>query len=194
MKKLMIAAAIVCAAACLHAASFTWGNSSYSIDNWSGNAPIDADLGEPMYKDGTMFLILGTLDYQDGKGFTNLGDVSVVTSGGYNADQYMYGNADTSAYSTSDLVSKTGGEAYTLLLVNGNYTSLSQVKDGDSFVLRTGDSTSLYDADLGDYTADFQDATAIVQSSWQTYSVPEPTSGLLMLLGVAGLALRRRRA
>jgi len=29
-------------------------------------------------------------------------------------------------------------------------------------------------------------------SNWQ--AVPEPTSGLLMLLGVAGLALRRRRA
>ena len=29
-------------------------------------------------------------------------------------------------------------------------------------------------------------------SNWQT--IPEPTSGLLMLLGVAGLALRRRRA
>ena len=29
---------------------------------------------------------------------------------------------------------------------------------------------------------------------WYTQSVPEPTSGLLMLLGVAGLALKRRRA
>ena len=27
-----------------------------------------------------------------------------------------------------------------------------------------------------------------------TQSVPEPTSGLLMLVGLAGLALRRRRA
>lgn len=29
---------------------------------------------------------------------------------------------------------------------------------------------------------------------WTSSAVPEPTSGLLMLLGVAGLALRRRRA
>ncbi|MCR5413849.1 MAG: PEP-CTERM sorting domain-containing protein, partial [Kiritimatiellae bacterium] len=30
--------------------------------------------------------------------------------------------------------------------------------------------------------------------NFKTAAVPEPTSGLLMLLGVAGLALRRRRA
>ena len=31
-------------------------------------------------------------------------------------------------------------------------------------------------------------------TAWSTAAVPEPTSGLLMLLGMAGLALRRRRA
>ena len=30
--------------------------------------------------------------------------------------------------------------------------------------------------------------------SWTAAAIPEPTSGLLMLLGMAGLALRRRRA
>ena len=30
--------------------------------------------------------------------------------------------------------------------------------------------------------------------AWSSAAVPEPTSGLLMLLGMAGLALRRRRA
>ena len=37
-------------------------------------------------------------------------------------------------------------------------------------------------------------ATAGGVRDWQTAAVPEPTSGLLMLLGIAGLALRRRRA
>lgn len=35
-------------------------------------------------------------------------------------------------------------------------------------------------------------ANKFLNSSWQ--AVPEPTSGLLMLVGLAGLALRRRRA
>lgn len=37
-------------------------------------------------------------------------------------------------------------------------------------------------------------ATPLTSATWQSISVPEPTSGLLMLLGMAGLALRRRRA
>ena len=37
-------------------------------------------------------------------------------------------------------------------------------------------------------------ANKFLNSSWQAVAVPEPTSGLLMLVGLAGLALRRRRA
>ena len=39
-----------------------------------------------------------------------------------------------------------------------------------------------------------KDAKGFVNAGWYTASVPEPTSGLLLLLGVAGMALRRRRA
>ena len=38
----------------------------------------------------------------------------------------------------------------------------------------------------------FKGATSFGGAGW--YAVPEPTSGLLMLLGMAGLALRRKRA
>ena len=38
-------------------------------------------------------------------------------------------------------------------------------------------------------------STGGVATSWQsTAAVPEPTSGLLLLIGMAGLALKRKRA
>ena len=41
----------------------------------------------------------------------------------------------------------------------------------------------------------FTNLSANAQAAWtQVAPIPEPTSGLLLLLGVAGLALRRRRA
>ena len=43
-------------------------------------------------------------------------------------------------------------------------------------------------------TISFGNQTSATQNASNWVAVPEPTSGLLMLLGMAGLALRRRRA
>lgn len=69
------------------------------------------------------------------------------------------------------------------------------------FILESGDYTytSATKADLG---AQATDTTTIAFGNLKTatttgggwQSVPEPTSGLLMLLGMAGLALKRKRA
>ena len=192
MKKILTAVAITFAAVCTYGANFTWGNASYSIDNWNGNQATNPDLEAPMYEGGTMFLYLGTIGYTEGVGF-DLSAAQLVTLGGYNTEEFLYGTVGT--YGVSDLVNKNGGQAYTLVLVNNDtYTSLADVKEGDQFVLRTGTSEGQYAADIEDFKADFTDYTAIGKSDWQAYSVPEPTSGLLLLLGMAGLALRRKQA
>ena len=186
MKKLIVAAAIVCAAACSQAASFVWGNFSHEIDNWAGNAPI-VNWGNPMYEDGMMYLYLGTVGYTAGGGF-DLSSVTLVTSGGFDDTFGIYGKNGISGFSQSDLVDDRGGEAFTLILTESG-KSLDAMADGDHFVRRTG--TSEY---YGTYVV-FSDTNSIFASDWTTYSaIPEPTSGLLLLFGMAGLALKRKRA
>lgn len=63
---------------------------------------------------------------------------------------------------------------------DGNYTYTSNIK------AQTANATTTP-------TVGFGSQQAATQGSGWT-AVPEPTSGLLMLLGMAGLALRRRRA
>ena len=79
----------------------------------------------------------------------------------------------------------TAGQNYDFYFVldSGDATFTSATKT----VLAQADATA--NIAFGNMTSQTQNA-----SNWTTASVPEPTSGLLMLVGLAGLALRRRRA
>ena len=97
-------------------------------------------------------------------------------------------SAGTLSY-TGDWADATGGQNYTFYFVitdggkQFNSMSANVIKAG------TAQATSTVTIGFGNMTA----ATLTnASANWQT--VPEPTSGLMLLLGVAGLALKRKRA
>lgn len=86
-----------------------------------------------------------------------------------------------------DTTNTTGGNDYSFyfILESGDYTFTSDTKAGIAAPVTASTKTIAF----GNLATATQDA-----SNWQSSAVPEPTSGLLMLLGMAGLALRRKRA
>lgn len=180
MKKMIIAATMVCVATCMQAASFTWSTAggigaiaaSDIAAGLSGGKIYSADSGWTI--DDAMWTLTYTLTLiYDGKTDVLTG---TVTTDGFSGAVYD----DTMS---SDLVAGGRDIQYTLFYE-------TEIKDGlnKTWSLTSNTMTGTWHAeDMGDITFGYGEPT-----KWQ--AVPEPTSGLLMLVGLAGLALRRRQA
>lgn len=81
------------------------------------------------------------------------------------------------------------------LAAGNNYNFFFAIEDGD-YKFTSAEKANVAALETQTQTVAFGNMTSATQnaSNWSSSAVPEPTSGLLMLLGMAGLALRRRRA
>ena len=186
MKKLMMMLGAVALATGVQAASFNWATSgkAYSIDDAVLNAGLAAGKtyaigtanADTMSNQMTSFAATWayTLTLSDGTTSDTLtGSIDSFTSRMINLDL------------SSDLAVPGKDLTYSIVLTGKVTDGLDKTWDITSNEI-TG---SWHVNDTGDLALSTEGA-----SSWSTAAVPEPTSGLLMLVGLAGLALRRRRA
>ena len=185
MKKMLIAAAAVALAATVNAASFQWKVGTLAI----------CDAGTSTATSATTVYLFNASDYAQ----TAL--ITAVTSGSFDSSKAITSATLSSGKLNSyqEISSSVGTYGDTIS------TYFAVVVDNDVFVSATNETVVMADPDVtmlmftGYASAtkaaaiEFADASSYTGAGWYT-AVPEPTSGLLLLLGMAGLALKRKHA
>ena len=180
MKKLMFILAAVAMAATVQAATVSW--TCTNVKDSTGGA-----ISGIAY-----FVNAATLSQETLAGYTKASDFTTALSGMYSwtpATAGKYTEADGVANATLGLADATASQAYLVIFDTATITDASKYYMTEVKSFDTLSGTFDQQVKWGSQSTASQAAGA-----WTSVSVPEPTSGLLLLVGMAGLALRRKRA
>ena len=184
MKKLMMFAACAMLVAVTNAAAVGW-----SLAGATGYAG-----------DAYQFFVVGQ------NGVSSVATITALLDAGTSTADYAFGSGTVAANGSAIVAAAKSGKT---LDAGTTYNSFFVVFDSDTL---TSGSTKYAVVSEASTLTQSPSATAAnitfvagnqatflsIASDWKSYgtssAVPEPTSGLLMLLGMAGLALRRKRA
>ena len=177
MKKLMMAVAVTLTAVAVNAANCNWSTTAVTSDM---TGVIDG---------GTYWLVALGADTGVASGFTvyqdgtyDFGNYSVVGTGSVASG--AAGNTITG------LSAANNGDNYALIIWDG------VLGEGGYYGVAEGAIAGIVDAPPTDAAAigfDNLGFGGYMATDTLTVPIPEPTSGLLMVLGMAGLALRRKQ-
>ena len=183
MKKILIALSAVAFASVVNAASVQWGG-TFSTPDLNDTLPT-----------GTQFALLYSTSAFSGaatsvEGFT-VG--SKADNGGSIVDVYAINATQSGNWEFSATWANSGKDAngyYAIMTLNdaGDKAAYMYLGDISGTTPTSPTSNMLYNEGWADLNA------SLTTGGYNTAVAPEPTSGLLILLGVAGLALRRKRA
>ena len=196
MKKLIVFATAAVAVVCANAASVSWSLGKNSIKTQSDAAA----KGVPLF-----FLNASASDYAETLSKIASGEInasSISSSGAYlgtgttGTTNAKAGALDGS--STANGSSLTAGQNYSVVFV-----SFETVGSDNYYYVSSAQNASAWGGDT--YTQDLATTATwgsddYASANWKTVSsgggsggVPEPTSGLLLLVGAGMLALRRKQ-
>ena len=183
MKKLIMAVALCCVAAVGQSATVAW----------SAGKIFDGTDSATGVGTGTAYLVLvSSLAQTDAVSNFAEGNSSAIT--GAAIGSYAIADSKVAYNELTGVTAPTTASAFYYIVFNGDNMLVSEA------VNSTYDNvTSMHAVEFAsskNYAKALPSDGAYSGAGWYTAtaSVPEPTSGLLMLLGMAGLALRRRRA
>ena len=179
MKKLLTLVSAIAATIAVNAASCNWSTTG-SIYSPTDSTATLAGFTAYLFDTTTISQSALVTALRDGGSITDYSAMSTYTTD------------STAKVATTAFTQDSGKtiEAF-FAIVDGDYVYISNSKS--AVTADVGDAKFSFASQSTISKNVFDSSTAYSSAGWYQ-TVPEPTSGLLMLLGMAGLALRRRRA